>query len=241
MPASKSKPSNTPQPSTVVYRVRAYADFQNIYYGLFRPYRLKEVDLVKLIEEVVQARLRQQHPDRRVLDRVEKLMIYAAKLEGKGGAKQSAYFRRLERHNRGLIEIVFGSVKEMEVSGYLIGREDDGREHKIRTPVEKQTDHNMTADIAFDAASYYYNEELRTYDIACVLTNDADFKRAMQKLRLLKLRRFLITPRTPKSSLRVVKDLRREISEVDLVRSITRTQLENCQLPGQIQTRKRQY
>ena len=205
-----------------VTKVRCYIDGMNLYYGVARPYGCKWLDLEALLREL----LRRKLPDAEV----ERLLLFSAPVKGREvEARQKVYFRALRERSPNL-ELVLGRFRTFAKHGTLLDGEDAGEERRVAIEEEKRTDVNLACRMVEDA----YTLAGKEFDVACLVSNDADLAAALGVKERLEQRTMLITPRTTRQESAISGDLRRLVAAEDIIPTIEEELVRRCRLPEKV-------
>ena len=216
-------------------KIRFYVDGLNFYYGVARHYRIKWIDLEKLLLETI----KQKSEIPNITNpSVEKILLFTAYVKNsKEGSldRQKIYLSSLRKHSAS-IELVLGAFQEVRKNGKIVGRNDEGIV-QIETYEEKQTDVNLACKMVEDAYMKKYSASAGSecnFDICCLVSNDADMAYALQVKQNLSQRTLLITPRSEKTQSVIPKKLKEHVPKVDRISVIKKNLVEKCLLPDQI-------
>ena len=162
------------------FRVGAYVDGYNLYYGRLRGSAFKWLDTVELLESVLAARDQNE-----VLVKVHLFTAFAlARFSRHGAASveaQTTYLRALATRHGSRFEAIFGS-HSCDSSGSLMPEYVPGvafdRDRRVRVwrVEEKKTDVNLAIRLYRDACR-------GLYDRIIVISNDSDLEPALQAIR----------------------------------------------------------
>ena len=219
---SKDGKQRAEAPGRRTPRVRCYIDGLNLYYGVARPYGCKWVDLQALLR----ALLRRKLPGAEV----ERLVLFSAPMvERDAAARQKTYFKALRQHSPNL-ELVLGHFRSFTKFGKLLDGQDAGEVRKVATREEKRTDVNLACRMVDDAHTAAGKE----FDVACLVSNDADLAAALGVKERLGQKTMLITPRTTHEPSLPAADLRRFVHRGDITYTIEEDLVRRCRLPERV-------
>ena len=217
--------------SNFVLRVRVLLDHQNFYYNICKHYGYKWIDLVKLFERVLQDHYRKRYPLIRV--RVEKLIVFGAILSGEDGENQAVYFAALSEKYRQRIDFELGKVETPTKLARLAGDKGAGFDMPVEIREEKNSDTNLVGEAVYDTHTFQLGLDTN-YHLRCVVSNDGDMKKALEVMNRLGLWGAVLAPLTDWSKTVVSSSLEEQVSQKDIVRSITKQQVRNCLLPVKV-------
>ena len=158
-------------PNKKILRVRCYVDGLNFYKSISFHLNFKWIDLVGLLNDVVGRKF----SDNKV--EIEKLTIFSSAEKGKKQRMRRDKYLNALRAHAPCVELVDGGFKSEERTGKVITEDSQciGDTVKISTFTEKQTDVNLACRMIEDA--YRENSsKTRNFDMACLVSNDSDFK-----------------------------------------------------------------
>ena len=214
--------AEAPGRSAPATRVRCYIDGMNLYYGVARPYGCKWMD----VEALLRALLRRKLPDAEV----ERLVLFSAPVKGREvEARQKTYFRALQERSPNL-ELVLGHFRTVAKHGTLLDGADAGEERRVAIEEEKRTDVNLACRMVDDA----HTSAGKEFDVACLVSNDADLAAALGVKRRLGQRTLLITPRTTRQSSLPAGALRRFVAAEDTILTVEGELVRRCRLPERV-------
>ena len=209
-------------------RVRCYIDWLNFYYSAASPYNFKWIDLQGVLQELLEQVLK--NPE------IEKIIMFTSTVTEPAAKHQGIYLNALKHHidhfeqEQGTTRIRKKRGKPISNTECYKLRENAKTPLKlvtIETREEKCTDVNFACRVVVDA----YEEAGKTFDIACVVTNDMDIMSALKAKRRLNQRVILISPMTETNEHRISKKLKNLVQEGDHIRSIRKKLLLKHPLP----------
>ena len=216
-------------------RVRCYLDGFNFYYGVSRGYDIKWIDLEKLFQTILAA-----HIPNGVAE-IEKIFLFTSTVRGEASKRQATYFSALKDYSS-CIEIVRGHFSERTKKGPMVTRDDRGKiidrageivEIMIRE--KKCTDVNLACKIVDDAhVLASQDDEDKSFDLACLVSNDSDLSSALEIKKRLRQRVILISPRTEDSLSSISSNLKKYTDKKDRIAVVRKTDVENCLLPRKV-------
>ena len=117
--------------------------------------------------------------------------------------------------------------------GKIIDRAGEIVEIMIRE--EKCTDVNLACKIVDDAhVLASQDDEDKSFDLACLVSNDSDPSSALEIKKRLRQRVILISPRTEDSLSSISSNLKKYTDKKDRIAVVRKTDVENCLLPRKV-------
>ena len=197
-------------------RVRCYVDGLNFYHGIAEPYNFKWINIEGLLQELLETKLEQP--------KIEKIIMFTSEVKGTASEMQVLYLNTLE-DKIDCLDIVWGAHVTREVSGLLLPDRD--KEARVETAEEKGTDVNLACRMVEDA----YEKVGRTFDVACLVTNDGDMAAALRVKQRKSQRVILISPRSTKSRSPVSYQLKKYVDRRDVISRINEQTVRNHPIP----------
>ena len=217
-------------------RVRCYVDGLNFYHGVTAACNDKWINLESLFTEILS-----QHLGEEV--EVETILFFAYIKVGAPPRRQKHRVKSKDgeqlQRQRQYIEALKANCQRFQTRrGYFISESKNTRTQvfdsngiriskDVTIMTEKQTDVNLACHMVRDA---YDPNQLKDYDIACLVSNDSDLVQALKFKKHLRQRTILITPRTTGG--KSTNKLSSQVNGGDVIPSISSDLLKRNRLPG---------
>ena len=205
-------------------------DGLNFYYGISRNYDFKWIDFKGLLQELLE----------RVLEdpQIEKIILFTSTVKGSAAQRQRTYMRAL-KHYIDCFELHKGITKVRRERGKVPDGtklfEQKNGELKpveiitIETRKEKCSDVNFAGRIIVDA--YEEAGEDKSFDVACIVTNDSDMAYALELKQKKEQRVVLISTRTSTAQNPVAPELKKSVPKKDRIPFIDKETILRHPLP----------